>query len=229
MKRRISIISILFIAIFCITTTLFSQPNSINYECDTLQDGTLSYNLYTNDSSSILKSLVFPVAGTKNKVFTTSSSLPADDSFLYEDNFLKNISLPTDYGGCLPLDVCYNSTSNKYYIYGGLNVVVLDGTTLSKVDEIKVSNYFRPGYSSTWSTRGDNHLVYNSQYDKIFCTTVYGELVVIDCTTHEVLSTFNLTGMNNPVGTSIIIDNNGNYVYWFVNDCFIQNKVCKVG
>lgn len=228
MKTHILILVVVFIALSCNITALFSQSNTISYNCDTLQDGTLSYNFYNSDSSSILNNLVFPEEGSNNEIFISNGALPEDESFLYKDNFRKNIFLPTDYGGCLPLDVCYNSSSNKYYIYGGLNVIVLDGTTLLKVDEIRVSNYSMPGNGFTWSTSGNNRLVYNSQYNKIFCITEISELVVINCTTNEVESTLNMYGIDNPLATSIIVDNSGNYVYWFANTWFNQSKVCKV-
>lgn len=145
-----------------------------------------------------------------------------------EDNLISNLYSPDNYGGCLPLDVCYNTIQNKLYFYGGQNIIVVDALTNSKIKEIEVSETFNYSYSVALNRKESNYLVYNPQYNKVFCATLSADLVVIDCNTDEIVNVISTPEITNFHSTSAVLDKDGDFLYWYVNDIVTGRFLNKV-
>lgn len=196
----------------------YSQNQGMSYQYDTLTDGTMKLNVMYNGVSTA-SYLVAPDAGLdgfiSNMNLENISNTPAGNS-----GFINNISLPGEFGGCIPLDNCYNTIDNKYYFYGGLNVIVVNAENNEKLKEIRVSESFSHNYAMLINEFRTKHIIYNPANNKVYCATVAGELVVIDClydTVTQVLD-FPFTQYYYNHSTSIALSKENNNVYWYFNE-----------
>ncbi len=162
---------------------------------------------------------------------TISATYHSDNGGLQgigEDYLISNMNSPDNFGGCLPLDACYNSDQNKLYFYGGQNIIVVDALTNTKIKEITVSETFNYSFATMLSRKESHYLVYNPQYNKVFCATLSADLVVIDCNTDEIVNVINSPDIFNFHSTSLAMDLDGDFLYWYVNDTYTYRHLNKV-
>ena len=214
-------------ALICISSALYTQTPPVNIQRDTLPNGSI---LITVQPEGGLWSKYIQLPdnyGTTTFNFTYNT----DNTGLSEtgeDYLISNLYSPDNYGGCLPLDVCYNSIQNKLYFYGGQNIIVVDALTNSKIKEIRVSETFTHTYASFINRKESHYLMYNPQYNKVFCATLSADLVIIDCNTDEIVNVINSPDIFNFHSTSLAMDAYGDFLYWYVNDTFSFKYLNKV-
>ena len=220
--KKLFILSILI----SFSSIIFSQNPSNYILMDTLPDGNI---LIT----------VQPEGGLWSKYIQITNNFEAFYDFIYfndntilsetgEDYLISNINSPDDYGGCHPLDVCYNTIQNKLYFYGGQNIIIVDALTNTKIKEIKVSETFNYSYSNMFSRKDNHYLEYNPKYNKVFCATLSSDLVIIDCSTDEIINVINTPEITNFHSTSVLLDFSGDFLYWYVNDYFTSRYLNKI-
>jgi hypothetical protein len=220
--KKIFIISVLI----CVTSALYSQTPPVNILADTLPDGIINVTVQP-EGGLWSKYTLFPDnsgATFDFTYFTDNTALPETG----EDYLISNLYSPDNYGGALPLDACYNSTQNKLYFYGGQNIIVVDALTNNKIKEIEVSETFTYSYASAFKRKESLYLVYNPQYNKVFCATLSADLVVIDCNTDEIVNVISSPEISNFHSTSVVLDMDGEFLYWYVNDTFTYRFMNKV-
>jgi DNA-binding beta-propeller fold protein YncE len=215
----------LLLAILWVSLNSYSQDPPAYIQQDTLSGGMI---LITVQPEGGLWSQYLLTDSTENIISGTYHADNSSQQFMGEDYLISNITSPDNFGGCLPLDVCYNSIQNKLYFYGGQNIIVVDALTNIKTKEIQVSETFDYLYSGGVRLKNQHNLVYNPQYNKIFCATLSADLVIIDCDTDEIVSTINLPDIYNFHSTSLAMDHAGDFVYWYVNDYFMHRYLNKV-
>lgn len=216
----------IFSVLICITSALYSQTPSVNILADTLPGGIINMTVQP-EGGLWSKYTLFP--DNNGSIFdftylTDNPGLPETG----EDYLISNLYSPDNYGGCLPLDVCYNTIQNKLYLYGGQNIIVVDALTNSKIKEIEVSETFTYSYASALYRKESHYLVYNPNYNKIFCATLSGDLVVIDCNTDQIINVISSPEIFNFHSTSVVMDNDGDFLYWYLNDAFTYRFLNKV-
>jgi len=215
----------LLIAILWVSLNSYSQNPPSIIQQDTLSGGMV---LITIQPEGGLWTQFLMGDSTETTISGAYYSDNSNQQFMGEDYLISNTNSPENFGGCLPMDVCYNSVQNKLYFYGGQNIIVVDALTNTKTKEIKVSETFNYSYANIINRKNAHHLVYNPEYNKIFCATLSADLVIIDCTTDEIVNTITLPEIYNLHSTSLAIDPGGDFVYWYVNDVFTHRYLNKV-
>jgi hypothetical protein len=218
--------TIFLLATIWISLNSFSQDPITYIQQDTLSQGVI---LFTVQPEGGLWSqyLQLPDGQETEFDFTYLTDNTGLDG-IGEDYLISNLYTPDNFGGCLPLDACYNPTQNKLYFYGGQNIIVVDALTCDKIKEIKVSETFNYTWAKMISGKESHYLVYNPQYNKVFCATLAADLVVIDCNTDEIVNTINSPEINNFHSTSIALGEDNDFLYWYVNDIFTTRYLNKV-
>jgi len=146
--------------------TIEVAPNYYFIETFTSDTCLMSSYFYAGDSL-----IISPV---------TNSSFEINEPF-GDDELNTNIWLPDDDRGCLPYDVCFNPTDDKYYLYGGRKILIIDAGTNTVIQDHVISESGDNMQLFYISVIGDEkRVVYVESSDKIFCATDDGKLVLID-------------------------------------------------
>lgn len=217
---------IILTVLICISSALFSQNPTVYIQRDTLPSGAINVTAH-------------PEGGLWSKYILLPDNYGTSFDFNYfsdntglsetgDDYLISNQYSPDNFGGCLSLDACYNSTQNKLYFYGGQNIIVVDALTNSKIKEIKVSEEFSHLYASALNRKDSHYLAYNPQYNKVFCATLSADLVIIDCNTDEIVNVIHSPEIYNFNSTSVGMDLDGDFLYWYVNDTFTYRFLNKI-
>jgi len=157
------------------------------------------------------------------EVFVDST---ANELTSFGDDYLDDtVWMPDELGGCLPVDVCYNSANNKFYLFGGRRVIVIDGATNNVLDAITVSSKGDISAANLWSELPQHRLVYNSINNKIYCATYDAELIVIDGYTDDIITIHTDPEIVNLAFASLIYIETTNRLYWLLNDYFTYRKI----
>lgn len=152
--------------------------------------------------------------------FTFNNDQNSPNDVLSEDVFLKNIYMPFDELGVMPKGVCFNSINNKIYFYGGQKILVYNAETYEYITDIKVSDVgIQSDYMLTLSNF-QRRLVYNSNNNRIYCTTDGSELVVIDGSSDEIEKTIYAPEIINQCYSSLVLSLQNNTIYWIINTWF---------
>lgn len=153
----------------------------------------LAHNLVDDKIYCSLGSGVMVIDGATNEVITTIYNAPA-------------------------FAITYNPVNNKVYCGGDGSISIIDGATDSIVKTIATPS--KKSYS----------LLYNPITNTVFCAYVYSALypwqdavIVIDCSTDEVLADFTIesqvwnyqywSGISTPPRTALLLDSLNNVVY----------------
>lgn len=220
MKKYIKLI----IIICLFANQSFSQPlGEISY--DTLIDGNILVSL-PQEAGTVFEMLFTP-EDFLPPIDIFDNNIDIDLSAYYQDDLISNIFTPDEIGGCIPLDFCYNPTMEKLYYYGGRNVVIVDAKTKEKLKEITVSEVADVTYTSTLNPysayskeKGYRHILFNPLHNKVYCATLGGELVIIDCDTDVIVNTIISDAAFSIFSTAIALDFNNDNIFWFVNELF---------
>lgn len=214
----------------------FSQAPFGEISYDTLQDGNILVKI-PQEAGTFFEMLFTPEDYLPPKELYVNT-FTFDYSSYYQDDLKSNIFAPDDIGGCIPLDFCYNPYMEKLYYYGGRNVVVVDAVTREKLKEMTVSEVADVTYTSTWHAysayskeKGYRQILFNPLHNKVYCATLGGELVIIDCDTDLIVNTIITDASYSIFSTAIALDFNNDNILWFVNELFsteIMSHLYKV-
>ncbi|MBM3436420.1 MAG: WD40 repeat domain-containing protein, partial [Bacteroidetes bacterium] len=152
------------------------------------------------------------------------SSKPTDEmDFFGDDVLLSNKWLPNENAGGLPSEIIYAPEVDKFYVYAGRNVIVINGTSNDIIKRIEVSKrgsvdwHGFPNYININEQFNEKRLSYNPYLQCIYCATEDEELIVIDCGTDSKVNTFKL----NEIIENNIIDSYYNEItkklFWIVS------------
>jgi len=167
-----------FIMTFTALNLLFGQ--GYDTICRTVEIAPNCYMLETYTSDSCMLSSYLYTGDSLITAPVTSSSFTSYEPF-GDDVLNSNIWIPDADRGCLPYDVCYNPTDEKYYLYGGRKILIVDAETNTVIQDHIVSDAADNNQLFFITIEGyENRLVYVESSDRIFCATDDGKLVVID-------------------------------------------------
>jgi len=143
----------------------------------------------------------------------SNQSDPINEDYLY-----STIDIPKELNGCLPKDICFNSFENKFYVFGGKTVLVVNGSNYEILNSINVSN--TGSIDDHFVTRPfpvDKRLAYNSINNKLYCATDDKKMVIIDCNNDEIILEYTVSEIINFGSTSVIYNAQTNKVFWVLN------------
>ncbi|MDD5508776.1 MAG: FlgD immunoglobulin-like domain containing protein [Bacteroidales bacterium] len=173
----------------------------------------LSCDLYIGDSSNIR---VYP-----DSVFNVSDATG-------EDLFNKHIWVPDENLGCLPYDVCYNTIYEKYYLYGGRKIIIIDAQTNNIIQDYVIAETTDVTRIDAFKYLGiEERLLFLESSNRIFCADDDGKLLVIHGEEDTIISDAG-SGSVSPyqIFTSLHYNSNIHKVFWVRSDygggCFIS-------
>ncbi|MDI6839504.1 MAG: T9SS type A sorting domain-containing protein [bacterium] len=170
--------------------------------------------LMVEQKDGIIISAKLSLGGRRATTFVTRSESDLSGPLFGSDKLVATVWMPDSLGGVLPRAVCYNSTNNKFYLFGGRRIAVIDGATNSRLKSITVDEVadVASSFGITVFPSERRRLAYNPINNKIYCATDGGNLVVIDCSTDSVIATFHVG--QEMMGYFVVYNQNTNRVYY---------------
>ena len=208
---------------FALLNESIAQTDNVVIIRDSINENTSLVKVMTNDSLLINQYYVY---GDKSNIQFLKKDSTYNSVLYGNDELLATLWLPDSLGGCLPQDVCYNSTNHKYYLFGGRKVVIIDANTNTVIKSLTISQTALFNGMNMFSLLPQHRILYNYNNNKIYCATDGAELVVIDGLSDNIVTTYPAMEINNLSNTSIIINNTTNSIYWMLSDMF-QDKLIK--
>ncbi|MEZ5082775.1 MAG: hypothetical protein R2750_04930 [Bacteroidales bacterium] len=181
--KKIVILHLLFLQIF-----VLSQAQEISHQVTLLSDGSHQIDYFDENNELLNAWLYFGDINEYNfDSYQKNQENENIDSF-GNNYFEETIWLPDENGGARPFDVCYNPYYNKYYIYGGKRLIIVNGADneVIKSETISDGGYISIFFSGYPILPFQKRLVYNTQNHNIYCVANGGEIVEIDGNTNEI-------------------------------------------
>ncbi|MCK5839785.1 MAG: T9SS type A sorting domain-containing protein [Bacteroidales bacterium] len=194
-----------------------AQSDSAIININHLSDDMYLIEAFSQDSCLLAAYYFF--GDTSDITIAPITGIPGMGNPFGDDLLEETIFLPEDDRGALPYDVCYNTTNDKYYLYGGRKLLVVDGESNEIEEGILVSETADNLRRVITPLLGcEERLLYIEESNRVFCSTEDGTLLVFDGASND-----NVTSHNWPLDKFMIFSSlhynvAAGIVFWVVDD-----------
>lgn len=131
---------------------------------------------------------------------------------------IETMWLPDENGGAVPVEVLYNSVSDKLYVFGNRRLSIINPNTMEIINTITVSDkglHHVEEFAIFYPVQ--KLLAFNESDNLIYCATPSNELLVISGTTDEILETITEVNLPDCLSTSVEYNPTANILSWVIN------------
>jgi len=188
----------IILSIIALTTILYSvKAQNITHQTTHVDVNTYQID-YFNEHGGLLNSWLH-IGEIDDYIFDTYDiNDPGEGVNSFGNTMLEEtLWLPDDNGGARPLDICYNPFYNKYYIYGGRRLIIIDGLSNEVIEAVTVSDGgFIPIQNGYPVMPYQKRLVYNSVNHNVYCIAHGGEIIEINGSSNAIQNKYVEAGIS---------------------------------